>query len=454
MNEIHDFLNKLAATEDMTLGQFLMNIEHDLQEDGDTGVSLNRTTVGEYIKDLDSLGSEQDKVANEIYSFLEKTAASFDARRNKQYWQMLKRMYGGTDEAVAAIKESGDTGIWHGTRAELIDKIEQEGLKVGPFREFGKGTFFGDKRTAGYYSDDQVRSSSTGALMGSIYEDGRSIHNPDEMIAWVKANPNQDKYKLSEGSLLRLAKPSELRGTDTLYPKVENLKVFGVKEHNDLKKVAPSQTHYMAEHDDGIQRVLRPTLSKIKNGSPEGKRKELERLVRRDFDNYTPDQENLLQEDVDYLLDMAEKAPVRFKNQIYKMMNKERNALAEQLMVTRNDKELNQLKYYGKLRGRRVFDRIGTDHRAEMFYDNQGIPNELLRREDGSSFGGKNSIEPVRKYELMNIEEPISKSNEEVVIERDGKKYVIPLAVAVAGTLGLGNLYAKKRRDDRNESNL
>ena len=45
-----------------------------------------------------------EKYAFEIVDeIIEKYARSYDALRKKQYWQMMKKMHGGTDEAVDNI---------------------------------------------------------------------------------------------------------------------------------------------------------------------------------------------------------------------------------------------------------------------------------------------------------------------------------------------------------------
>lgn len=113
---------------------------------------------------------------------LVKLAASFDARRSKQYWQLLKRQYGGGDEAVNAIKQTGDDGIWHGAHPMMMDSIAKEGLNPsGRMQLWGRGQYFAPKNLA----------------------EGYTRHT-------------------GEAGLIRLKKPSELRGTKELYPDVQN----------------------------------------------------------------------------------------------------------------------------------------------------------------------------------------------------------------------------------------
>lgn len=119
---------------------------------------------------------------------LAKLAASFDARRSKQYWQMLKRMYGGSDEAIEAIRKSGDSGIYHGTQAENVKPILEQGFQLGREgvhgKRYGSGTYFASKDISDYYT-------------------GRETPG-----------------------VVRLAKPSELSGTKELYPNPSKVMKF------------------------------------------------------------------------------------------------------------------------------------------------------------------------------------------------------------------------------------
>jgi hypothetical protein len=124
---------------------------------------------------------------------LTKLAASFDARRNKQYWQLLKRLHGGNDEAINTIKTTGDSGIYHGTSAQNIPGVLQNGLRPGSKdaatmahgNEYGDGIYLGDRNLALKYTDP----------------DAKYFHD-----------------KINAQNLLQLKKPSELRGTKSLYP--------------------------------------------------------------------------------------------------------------------------------------------------------------------------------------------------------------------------------------------
>jgi GNAT superfamily N-acetyltransferase len=110
----------------------------------------------------------------EIKAPMTKEAASFDARRNKQYWQLLKRMYGSNDEAITSIKKSGDPGIYHGTEEGRMPGILENGLE-GSLAMYGKGVYVGNRALAEHYAE-------------------------------------------TKRAIVRLKKPSELRGTTQLYP--------------------------------------------------------------------------------------------------------------------------------------------------------------------------------------------------------------------------------------------
>lgn len=325
---------------------------------------------------------------------LVKLAASFDARRSKQYWQLLKRLYGGSEEAVQAIRESGDPNIWHGTRGEQLPQIDKEGLKVGPFREFGKGTFFGDRYTAELYGSPKV--THRGFSAGNIWdnETKESISDPAKMVEWVKKHPNQKEYTLSPGGYVRIARPSELKGTKTLYPDVTKSKVFDMSD-GDLAGVASSQTAYMAEHEPSIQRAKKILYKRIQNGTDEEALPIAATALKRqlelnNFNDESPAQlEQKLQEQLPgYLAKLRQ--PIDEDNYMphhtFEMRMGEH--LTDMLKTPRNDQELNQLQTYGKLRGKRVFDRMSAPQRKEMFFDHQDIAPELLRHENGRPLTG------------------------------------------------------------------
>ena len=132
------------------------------------------------------------KEAGSMYrDYIEKLARSNDAKRKKQYRQMLKRMYGGNDEMISAIKKSGDPNIYHGTKSKHMENIKQNGFKADANvrGQYGKGTYLGDKQTALHYA----------------------------------GNPG-DSLKDKEKQITRLKRPSELKGTKKLYGNQSNFK--------------------------------------------------------------------------------------------------------------------------------------------------------------------------------------------------------------------------------------
>lgn len=107
-----------------------------------------------------------EKTASQIVDeAIEKYAKSYDAIRKKQYWQLLKRLHGGSDDAVKTISKTKDTGIYHGT--ESLDKVLKEGLKPGNRNMYGKGVYFGDKDLASQYGSDVVRLKKPSELEGT-----------------------------------------------------------------------------------------------------------------------------------------------------------------------------------------------------------------------------------------------------------------------------------------------
>lgn len=136
---------------------------------------------------------------------IEKIARSDDAKRKKQYRQMLKRLYGGNDEMINAISESKDPNIYHGTKGEFKGDILREGFLADKNKtgQYGKGTYLGDKRTAMMYAGD----------IGSSSEEAKK-------------------------NLLRLKRPSELKGTKTMYGNQSNFKTITEdKVKDDVMKV-------------------------------------------------------------------------------------------------------------------------------------------------------------------------------------------------------------------------
>lgn len=165
------------------------------------------------------------------YSYFEKLARSYDAKRKKQYRHMLKRMYGSDEEMIEAIRKSGDPNIYHGT-PELGAKKSMltEGAKVdkNTADAFGKGTYFADKDRALHYTRNGPGADTT----------------PD--------------------GLIRFKRPSELKGTKVTYGNI-----------NDYKKVTPDKVESKLESnlrrnmngagDDAISNKKQQILNNAKN---------------------------------------------------------------------------------------------------------------------------------------------------------------------------------------------
>ena len=124
--------------------------------------------------------------------------ASLEALRKKQYWGILKRLHGGNDEAIKAVKDSKDSGVYHGSKVQARDLINSKVLPASENALFGKGAYFGSKGSAG-------------------------------------------KYQGEEDSLVRLKKPSELAGTKLTYPNINQVRNTDLKVNprlasKDLRK--------------------------------------------------------------------------------------------------------------------------------------------------------------------------------------------------------------------------
>ena len=157
------------------------------------------------------------------FQYLLKLAASYDARRKKQYWQLLKRLYGGTDRAVEHLRKTRDPNIYHGTRAENIPKIMSEGLKKGPFREFGEGVFFGSKDIAELYGDDRLVSKKYKSRIRVV---GLDTDNKEAVKEYLARNPDAE---ISRG---RGRLKARTKGNKIKYPDVSKAMVFDVSNES------------------------------------------------------------------------------------------------------------------------------------------------------------------------------------------------------------------------------
>lgn len=98
--------------------------------------------------------SKLKKEAAEKSTLLDKIAGN---PVNKRYWQMLKRLHGGTESTMKELSKSKDFGIYHGTAKKSLDNIMKEGLTPS-LAGFGKGSFLGSKDVAKGYSMNDTRA--------------------------------------------------------------------------------------------------------------------------------------------------------------------------------------------------------------------------------------------------------------------------------------------------------
>lgn len=152
---------------------------------------------------------------------LTKLAASFDARRAKQYWQMLTKLHGGNDEAIAAIKQTGDHGIYHGTNPSNVQNVLQNGLQANAEKvngqQLGRGVYLGNREKA---------------------------------MQYTKENTLFSKEHRSEG-MLQIKPPSELRGTKQLYPQAQNVMKADITDpevYNHVKQTAIRKSQQQFNH--------------------------------------------------------------------------------------------------------------------------------------------------------------------------------------------------------------
>ena len=189
-----------------------------------------------------------EKYAFEIVEdAIEKYAKSYDARRKKQYWQMLKKMHGGNDEAVRAITPKG--------------------------KPFELGEF---KRNAiivpNVISYDKPRG----------FERQHTIFSP----------ANYDGATI--GKKMRLKTPSELWGSKTLYPKTSrfsrttnlNMNPRSMDEvTRDVKYRGAANTwdKYYKDNRLGDKKVLSEEDKRVREIAREGKRGEALRDPSEDY---------------------------------------------------------------------------------------------------------------------------------------------------------------------------
>lgn len=302
------------------------------------------------------------------FQYFLKLAASPDARRKKQYWQLLKRLYGGSDRAVERLRETRDPNIYHGTRAENIPKIKSEGLKRGPFREYGEGVFFGSKDIAGLYGDDRLVNKK---YKLRLHVAGLDTDNKEAVKEYLARTPDAG---ISRGARIRLKRPSELKGTKIKYPDVSKAMVFDVSNERPLHHVAAGLT----------ERMIAPAGYKTPAHSAGRLRSKIEdELSKLPYEKILELEENFYKskkidpKELDRRLSQSRKSPDQGQRLA--------RILSEDAITPKNPKKLNKLKYYGERSGKRVFDRMNYDFpRHEFFYKQESIGPELLT---GSALG-------------------------------------------------------------------
>ena len=307
------------------------------------------------------------------FQYLLKLAASPDARRKKQYWQLLKRMYGGSDRAVERLRETRDPNIYHGTRAKNIPSILAQGLKAGE-GIFGKGVYFGTEPTTEAYAMDFLVDKSGKRLWKDIPKDLKNL---------------PEGASIDKGTRVRLKRPSELKGTKIFYPDVQKAMVFDVSAEKPLHTMNYAGlgarqpiTELMAHREHtSTSRLAKQIKRRMADLSKDEVAKiEIEALKRRGL---PPDELKRAIEEVNKIKDHA----------IYDSSIAARY-LAEEAVTPKDPKKLNKLKYYGTRGRKRVFDQIGNP--VEQILIKQDIdpnllsvPNSSLQKHKGLSRNAK-----------------------------------------------------------------
>jgi hypothetical protein len=139
------------------------------------------------------------KAASNLKDSLEKEAKSLESLNKKRYWQMLKRLYGGTDEAVSALKKTRDIGMYHATDKKNIKDIIRTSLRPSS-SIFGEGAYFG-----------------TSDLVSNHY---------------LGKSDNVNVLRRGEG-LIRVKKPSEMGRAK--YPRMSKVKKMDIRNVKNIE---------------------------------------------------------------------------------------------------------------------------------------------------------------------------------------------------------------------------
>lgn len=260
----------------------------------------------------------------------------------KAYWQMLKRLYGGTNSTVNKLKKSRDFGIYHGTSDMAKKNILTEGLKSNKATERGTGVFFGSKETANEYGREKIFDTSYANL---TKKPGVEVHILDDDISKVLKNHNN--YKKDKGAILRLKYPNELKKKEN-YPNINKTMNFDAKNYDEVGKTVQGGKYYLAH--------------KLTNGFEEN------RKINRSF---TP-------EKIEHIRKKFNRPSWGAENLYLKgdALEFTRNRLAEKFLKKQN---FNKLKYHGTIlrnkKNIKLDHFINSDKRNEFLIKDNITPN-------------------------------------------------------------------------------
>jgi len=158
----------------------------------------------------------------------------------KRYWQMLKRLYGGTDSTMENLKKTKDFGIYHGTRKKYIDNIMKDGLKTSSPIERGTGVFFGSKDIARHYGKRKFLDSEN--IKGLKSVTSTNFGGAKKIITDIK---NKESNLIdSEGALIRFKYPNELKKSEN-YPHPNTFKNFDIEKNRDVVKEMQGGSYHL-----------------------------------------------------------------------------------------------------------------------------------------------------------------------------------------------------------------
>jgi hypothetical protein len=125
--------------------------------------------------------------------------------KTKRYWQMLKRLGGGTESTVKTLKETKDFGIYHNTKPENIKNILEKGLlpmksEMSMFPK--KRVFFGNNQMANsHYGTSRIRLKYPNELKkGENYPNINNFKVPNDFFSLkqIKNLAKDEKLKINK----------------------------------------------------------------------------------------------------------------------------------------------------------------------------------------------------------------------------------------------------------------